>query len=198
MRNHLCRVAVSLVLSIMAAGCASGGKEVTDKTPLQDLDAPEWVMKGSGASGGKHSPAFYGVASAYGMRNFSLLRSTADNRARDELAKVFQSYTASLMRDYMASTSPEDSNAIQERHPEEQVIETVTPLALSGVEIVDHWQHPKTGEFFSLARLSLDAFKGSLDQATDLDAGVRDYFRQNAERLHAQLEDTGTKLQGEP
>lgn len=67
--------------------------------------APEWVAKGTGAYGGERGRVFYGVGSASGIGNASLLRSTADNRARNEVAKIFEVYSLSLMKDYMASTT---------------------------------------------------------------------------------------------
>ncbi len=45
-------------------------------------------------------------------------------------------------------------------------------MTLSGVEIVDHWQNPATGEFFALARLDLDAFTNNLDKVKALDQKV--------------------------
>src|SRR3972149_9442386 len=93
--------------AVSLAGCA--GKEKEAKfVQFQDLKAPEWVIKGSGAFGGSKGDVFYGVGSAQGIKNFPLLRVTADDRARNEVAKVFEFYTASLAKDYMASTTVGD------------------------------------------------------------------------------------------
>lgn len=188
--KHVFRVTILVVLALfLVAGC--GGKEtkkeVTASTPIQDLGAPDWVVKGSGAFGGESGKVFYGVGSAFGMKNFSMLRSSADNRARNEVSKVFQVYTASLMKDYMASTMAGDPNAVSEEQHVEQAIKTVTSMTVSGIEIVDHWQHPATGELFSLARLDLEKFKDNLTKAKELSAQARDYIRQNADRLHDDL-----------
>ncbi len=192
---------VSLMLVVVAGmfflyGC--GGKAVIKAdTPIQDLDAPEWVVKGNGAFGGERGKIFYGVASASGIKNVSLLRAAADNRARNDVAKVFQFYTASLMKDYMASTMAGDVNVTAEEQHVEQALKTVTAMTLSGVEIVDHWQHPATGELYALARLDLEAFKDNLEKVKELDKRVRDYIRQNADKLHDQLEEEETKMKGE-
>jgi len=181
---------------LMMSGCASTpSKEITASTPIQELGAPEWVLKGSGAFGGEQGRVFYGVGSAYGMRNFSMLRASSDNRARAEVSKVFQFYTASLMKDYMASTMAGDPNVTSEEQHVEQAIKTVTSNTLSGVEVVDHWQHPGTGELFALARLDLESFKNSLEKARELNAQVRDYIRQNADKLHDDLEKEEAKMQ---
>lgn len=180
---------------VLLTGCAS--KKITTTTPIQEWNAPKWVVKGSGAFGGERGKVFYGVASALGVQNTSLLRSTAENRARNEVAKVFQFYTASLMKDYIASTMAGDVKVTAEEQHVEEAIKTVTAMTLSGVEIVDHWQHPATAELFALARLDLEAFKDNLEKVKELDAKVKDYIRKNAERLHEQLEKEEKKLRGE-
>jgi len=186
---------VVLALSFLIGCAGETKKEVTANTPIQDLGAPDWVVKGSGAFGGDSGKVFYGVGSAYGMKNFSLLRSAADNRARNEVSKVFQMYTASLAKDYMASTMAGDPNVTSEEQHVEQAVKTVTSMTLSGVEIVDHWQHPATGELFALARLDLAAFKDNLSKAKELSNQARDYIRQNADRLHDELEKEEQKMQ---
>lgn len=182
------------IASFVLGGCATATREVTRTTPIQEIGAPEWVIKGSGAFGGDRGKIFYGVASAAGIQNPSLLRSAADNRARNEVAKVFDFYTASLMKDYAASTMAGDVKSTAEEQHVEQAIKTVTARTLSGVEVVDHWQHPATGELFSLARLDLQAFKDNLERMKELDAKVRDYIKENAERLHKQLEKEEEKV----
>ena len=177
---------ILLIAMSLITGCASTEK-VTKTTPIQELDAPEWVMKGSGAFGGEKGKVFYGVASAYAIKNFSLLHAAADNRARNEVAKVFQFYTASLMKDYAASTVANDLAVTSEEQHVEQAIKTVTSMTLSGVEIVDHWQHPASGEFFALARLDLDKFKDNFDKVQTLDKKVKEYIKDNADKMHDEL-----------
>ncbi len=69
---------------------------------------PKWVQQGSGAFNEKDSKAFYGVGSVVGVRNEPLAWDTAENRARAEIAKTFETYTGYLMRDYAASTTAGD------------------------------------------------------------------------------------------
>jgi len=186
---------VLMSLIVLTGFVACGGDETKKTGAIQDIGAPEWVIKGSGAFGGEQGKVFYGVGSASNMRNFSLLRTTADNRARNEVAKVFQVYTASLMKDYMASTTAGDPNVTSEEQHVEQAVKTVTSATLSGVEIVDHWQNPATMELFSLARLDLQAFQDNLQKAKELNARVRDYIRQNADRVHDELAAEEEKMQ---
>jgi hypothetical protein len=168
---------------------------MTPTTPIQDLDAPEWVKHGSGAFEDDRGKVFYGVGSAYGIKNRPLLRQAADNRARSEVSKVFETYTSSLMRDYMASTTAGDPDVSSEEQNVEQAIKTVSANTLSGIEVVEHWQHPATGELFSLARLDLEAFKDSLERSQELNARVKERIKENAERLHDELEKEEEKME---
>ncbi len=172
--------------AVSLAGCAGKGKEAKF-VPFQDLKAPEWVIKGSGAFGGSKGDVFYGVGSAQGIKNFPLLRVTADDRARNEVAKVFEFYTASLAKDYMASTTVGDMKVTAEEQHVEAVIKTVTATTLSGVEIMEHWQNPATGELFSLAKLDLKAFEDLTQKSDELNENVKNYVRDNAKRLHDEL-----------
>lgn len=185
MKNYTKVIYILIVFLVALAGCAGTKK---GPTPIQELKAPAWVIRGSGAFAGEKEKIFYGVGSASGIRNFSLLRTTADNRARNEMAKVFEAYTASLMKDYEASTTAGDFSKTSEEQNVEQAIKTVAATTLNGVEIIDHWQNPENMELYSLAKLDLESFKDNLDKMKELNAKVRDYVRGNAERLHEQLE----------
>ena len=130
---------------------------------------------------------FYGVGSAWGIKNPSLLRSTSDNRARAELARVFKTYTAALMKDYAASTMAGDPNVTSEEQHVEQTIKTFTKAELSGVQIVDHHKDSETGELFALARMDLSTFEEYLDKAQDLSEKVRERVVQNAQKAFEDL-----------
>ena len=173
-----------ILVSSLLAGCAAKVK------PVQEMKAPDWVKKGSGAFSKESGKVFYGVSSASKISDISLLRATADNRARNEIAKIFEAYTASLMKDYMAATSAGAAGpdaAAGEQHVE-QAIKTVASVTLTGVEIVDHWQNPETGEYFSLARLDIETFKNNLAKMKELNEKAREHIKQNADKLHDELE----------
>jgi hypothetical protein len=181
------RIAVFMIIVFSLALLTACGNVKPD-TPIQKLKAPDWVINGGGAMEEEGKKVFYGVGSASGIKNMSLLRSTADNRARNDLAKTFQFYSASLMKDYMSSTIANDPNVSSEEQHVEQAIKTVTSMTLSGVQVTGHWQHPSTLEMYSLVKLDLEAFKGNLDKAKELDERVKEHIKQNSDRLHDELE----------
>ncbi len=154
---------------------------------------PAWVDKGSGAFEVEKGKVFYGVGIASGIKNRALLVSTADDRARAEVAKVLETYVAVLAKDYMASTTAGDMSASSEEQHVEQALKTFTKSTLHGAMIVDHWKDPKDGSFFSLCEWDLFAFKDALDDYKELDSQVRDFVRENAEKLHRQLEEMEEK-----
>jgi len=84
---------VILTLGVfLIAGCASAPEG-------KIADGPEWVYKGSGAFDVDKGKVFYGVGVASGINNKALLISTAQNRARAEVAKVMETYVAVLSKD---------------------------------------------------------------------------------------------------
>jgi hypothetical protein len=185
------RFAMVIALALPAAVAACGGGQQTNEGQLSAntpvVEYPEWVNKGSGAFGGEKK-VFYGVGSAAGIRNASLARSTADNRARSEIGKVFETYSASLMKDYAASITAGDMSASSEEQMVTQAIKTFSATTLNGVEIVDHWIHPTSGEIYSLARLDIAGFMDQIDKAKDLSAKVKEQVKRSAEKAFSDLD----------
>ena len=152
---------------------------------------PDWVKEGSGAFRDAGDKVFYGVGAVVGIKNEPLARTSAENRARAEVAKIFETYTASLMKDYMASTTggaaiTAQSPALEEQHIE-QTIKTFSSVTLSGVMIVDHWVDAGGDTHYALARLDLEKFKNSIDRMQELSSQVRDFIRKNADRSFEDL-----------
>jgi hypothetical protein len=148
----------------------------------------EWAWEGSGAFDTDEGRAFYGVGTASGIKSQALLEATADNRARAEVAKIFDAYVAILSKDYMASTKAGDMSAIVEEQHVGQALRVLSMTGLNNAAIVDHWMDPDEGTLFSLCRLDLAAFKSAVDDLEELDGRFRDYIRGNAEKIHEKLE----------
>lgn len=149
---------------------------------------PKWVEKGSGYMNDKDSKAFYGVGSVTGVRNEPLAWDAAENRARAEIAKSFETYTGYLMRDYAASTTAGDFTKNTEEQNVERAIKTVTTVTLSGVRPIDRYKDEETNTYYVLTKLSLEEMKNNMEKAKELNAQVRDFVRKNADRLFERLE----------
>ena len=175
------------IATVAAALFACGGEKKPEMSnQVLHANAPDWVNRGSGAYGGEKGKVFYGVGIASGIRNASLRRSTADSRARSEIAKTLDTYVAVLNKDYQASTTAGDMSASTEEQHVQQTLKTYSQTELSGVLIIDHWVDTD-GTEFALAQLDMETFKANLDKMKELNAKVREVVRQNADKAFDEL-----------
>jgi hypothetical protein len=151
---------------------------------------PKWVGKGGGYMSEKDGKAFYGVGAVAGIRNEPLAKETADNRARADLAKYVDTYTAYLMRDYAAATTAGDFTKSSEEQNVERAVKTFVATHLSGVQVIDRWEKDEKGArtIYSLAKLDLATFKENVGQMKELNDAARDFVRKNAERAFERLQ----------
>jgi LPP20 lipoprotein len=154
---------------------------------------PKWVSQGSGVMNNKDDKAFYGVGSIIGIKNEPLAWDAAENRARAEIAKNFQTYTAYLMKDYAASTTANDFTKSTEEQNVERAIKTFSAVTLNGVRPVERYKDEDSGTYYVLAKLDLKDVKNKLEESKELNAEVRDFVRKNADRLFEKLEKEETK-----
>ena len=166
---------------MMLFGACASVPEVPEKPKaLVKYDPPKWVIQGGGAYTDDYGKAFYGVGSATGIRNYSLQRVVADDRARNDLAKT--------AGDFSVSSEEQDTEA---------AIKTVTANVLRGVIIVDHYEIPQRRELLSLARLDYDAFKRNVDRVESfqqLPKQLQKDIKERAEKLHQEMEVETKKL----
>ena len=164
---------------------------------LTEYNPPKWVISGGGAFTDVKGKAFYGVGSATGIKNFSLQRQVADDRARADLAKVFEFYTQALTKDYQAHTTAGNFDASSEEQNSEFAMKVLVTSTLRGVIIIDHFEIPERREMLSLARLDYDAFTQNLERTEEfqqLPSKVRDDIKERADALHKELQRESTKL----
>ncbi len=151
---------------------------------------PQWGEKGGGYMNEKNSKAFYGGGGVSGVKNEPLAKEAADNRARADLAKFVDTYTAYLMRDYAASTTAGDFTKSSEEQNVERALKTFVSTNLAGVAVVDRWEkEDKNGKtIYSLAKMDLVTFKEQVGQLKELNAAARDFVRKNAEQAFERLQ----------
>ena len=136
-----------------ASGAASGA--ATASWDLGAKGQPAWIDRGSAAIHGDGGRVFYGVGSAGAIRDPALLRGTADNRARAELARVFSTFTAALMQDHASSDGAQSVD---------QTVKTLAASSLDGVEIVDRYV-AADGTLYALAALDAARVVPAIAQA---------------------------------
>ena len=196
MKNYIMIIAT---MSLLNAACSSVPKIPDTPAPkaLAEYEAPAWVLKGSGAYTDVRGKAFFGVGSATGIKNYSLQRTIADDRARGDLAKVFEFYVTSLTKDYQASTTAGDFQNSNEEQNAEGALKVIVHSTLRGVTIIEHFEIPERREFLSLARLDYDAFKKNIDnneRFKQLPEKMREDIKERADKLHEEMEEEVDKL----
>lgn len=184
MNRSLLLGSVLLFAACGGPGHSGAGHPITGVTPA---GTPRWVNKGSGAFSGPEGKAFYGVGLVAGIKNPALSRQTADNRARGEIAKIFHTYVAAMMRDYQRSTTAGDFKASAEEQDVVSAQKTITEATVRGIEIRDHWLDPQSGTAYALAVLPLKRILNDLGSAK-LSPRIRDHVRANAAKAFNDLD----------
>ena len=182
---------------ILSTACSSVPTIPDAPKALASYDAPEWVLRGGGAFTDVKGKAFYGVGSATGIKNYSLHRTVADDRARGDLAKVFEVYMTSLTKDYQAHTTAGNFDNSTEEQNAETALKVVVSQTMRGVVIVDHFEIPERREFLSLARLDYDAFEKNVEANEtfqELPEKLQVDIKERADKLHEEMEEEARKM----
>ena len=182
-------VLLAMGLTLLLTACGGPPPPPARHAPVIPFaQAPAWVHKGSGAFTKDGKKVFYGVGVVQGIRNEGLARQTCDNRARVEIARIFDLYVAAMMKDYQRSTTAGDFKNSSEEQDVLSVSKTITEINMRGVQIIDHWQNPQSGALYALAMLDLAGIMDSINTAKQLNARVRDYVRNNARKAFNDLD----------
>lgn len=146
--------------------------------PVAPSARPAWIDRGS--RNDIADRALFAVGQATGIKNPSLARSTADNRARAEISKMFETLAAAMTKDFQmgvsAGSSSGDSQAVTVS------VRGAAAEALGGVEIIEHWVDAD-GTIYALARLPHDAVIESLSRSKELTAKTKDAVVKQAVRV---------------
>jgi len=167
--------AITLVALVAVGACSSGPTRVESDLGVED--APDWVNEGNQALTSEQGRLVHGMGVAPAMDSDSLQKSTADDRARAEVARVLSSFMEVAMQDYTASTGADESEISEQRISRQ--IDAVTRQNLSGAEIIARWRDPETDKLYSLAELDLQQFQESLGASKQLNDGLRDHLQSN-------------------
>ncbi len=172
------RAIASVALLLVLAACS--GKTVVE-SDLGIRGAPDWVNKGTRVLNDKDGRLFHGVGSSPAMGDDSLQRSTADDRARAEVARIFSSYMDVVSDDYSASTGTGADASVEQSVTRQ--IKAVTKLNLSGSKIIGRWKDDRTNMVYSISELDLKQIKSTVQGAKDMNSDLRRYIDRNAENI---------------
>jgi hypothetical protein len=177
------RLIVALAIAVTLGAC--GGKS-TVKSNLHIKGAPNWVNKGTSVLKEKDGRLFHGVGMAEDLGNMSLQKSTADNRARAEIARILSSYMDIVENDYITANRADGQNVSQEQISRQ--IKNVSETNLAGSKIIARWTDKKTSTIFSLAELDMKYVKQTINSYREMNTGLRKFMEQNADSAFDKLE----------
>lgn len=161
-----------LLIPALTLGACSSKTEIESTMGLDH--APDWVNEGTQAVSDDDGRLIHGVGMAPPMGDVSLQKSTADNRARAEIARVLSTYVDEVITDYTASGGGATDQSV------EREIRSTTQLALSGARILGHWKDEDSGDIYAFAELDMESVDQILQTATSLSAAFRDHYKRNA------------------
>lgn len=160
------------VAAVFVMGCKSAPPP-TAPTPAgtalvkPPVEQPAWVDDPEGAFPGDRGKVIYAVGVSEDALNRSMTRQRAIANGRNELARVLKVHVASMMKDWMATSTdyvkPENTTSKQFT---ESVSRQVTNALLVGSKTVKYWTAPdKAG--YALMSLSRDDpfFKAIAEQS---------------------------------
>ncbi len=157
--------------------------------------APDWVKEGSGVMNQDDSKSIYGVGTVEKVPMESIAWEIAENRARAEVAKSFETYTAYLMRDYVATTAATESSGVSAEQDVQRAVKTFTAVTLNGVRQIERYKDEEKDMYYVLAKLSFKDMQEALNQANELDKEVKNFVKKNGERIFDRLEQEEAKRQ---
>jgi hypothetical protein len=177
-QNWLGNIILGALFGAMLIGCS--GKTVVE-SDLNIEDAPEWVNEGTNFLKTKGGRLFHGVGSASTMDDFSLQKSTADNRARAEVARILSSYMKVVSSDYTASGKNGDDKYSEQNVSRE--INNITELNMAGVKIIANWRNKKGGVIYSLAELDMESVKDIVKNIDSMNTDLGKYISSHGNNI---------------
>jgi len=165
---------------LLALAACFGGKTVVE-SDLGIKGAPDWVNRGTQAVNDKDGRLFHGVGSSPSLGDDALQRSTADDRARAEVARMLSTYIDAVSNDYSAAAGT-GANANADQSVQRQ-IKAVTKQNLAGSKIIGRWKDSRTNMVYSFAELDFKSVKTTLEGANGMNDDLKRYIGRNAENI---------------
>lgn len=170
---------LSMLLFALAISACSSTTEV--ESDLGIKGAPDWVNEGTNILNDKGGRLFHGVGSAAPMGDMALQKSTADDRARAEVARILSSYMDVVSSDYLASAKAGGTSVAEESVTRQ--IRSLTKVNLAGAKIIGSWRDKKTNIIYSIAELDMKHVKSTLAGTQDMNDDLKRYIETRADNI---------------
>ena len=174
---------VASALTAALALCACSSRTLVE-SDLGVKGAPDWVNEGTQVLDDDGGRRFHGVGQAPAMGDDSLQISTADDRARAELARILTSYLDVVTSDYTAAAGSA-GDTVAEQAVSRQ-IRNLSQVNLSGARILGHWKDKDKGTIYSVAELDLKQVQTSLDAVENMNENLKVHIRDRGQNIFDQ------------
>ena len=149
--------------------------------------APEWTVLGSGAYQDVSGKAvFYGLGSVSKDENSPDSKTLSEDRARNELAKVFTFYMERLVED-VSKSKPGNSVTNINKNQLNNSMEEGTATIMMEAKITNHWLNPDNGKVYSMAKLDLSRLTDKLDSFDTVSTEDKFFLRKTIIQAHASM-----------
>ena len=162
---------VTLCAPFFLAACS--GNTVLNET-LNEKGVPTWVGQGSSILKSRQSRLFHGVGSASMMGDFSLQTSVANNRAREEIARIVTSFMEIVSREYIA-TGQASHAGFNEQEVAKQV-EVLSKMDLAKIEVVGHWSDDGSRVIYAIAQMDIEKVRQAIKEIASVNKGLKAYI----------------------
>jgi hypothetical protein len=150
--------------------------------------APEWTALESGAYQAVSGKAvFYGLGSVDKDENSQDSKTLSEDRARNELAKVFTSYIEQLVED-VSNSKPDNSvtNNINKNQLSSSIEESIATIMME-TKISNHWSNPDNGKVYSMAKLDLSRLTDKLDSFDKVSTEDKSFLKNTIIQAHTSM-----------
>jgi len=166
-------------------------KMIPDKSEERSIEvnviAPEWTTLTSGAytePTGKE--VFYGLGSVGKEESTSDRKILSEDRARNELAKVFNSYIKRLAKKVTGSNLSHSLTDVP-RDQLDRSLDERTAIILMEAEITKYWTNKNNGKVYSMARLDLNRLVDKLDSIDSISTENRSFLKKSIVGAHSSM-----------
>lgn len=171
--TYILRIIIITILGFVILACEPGEKD-------NRVDKGKKIRDGKIVKLKKGDKVLFGIGRVKGIRNHSLARITAGNRARAKIVQTGKTIISRLVREYKASHRKKmDVNPLLQR---------LNKAAMADIGIITNKYIPNKRIWYSLARLDLADFLENIAGLKQVDPKIRDYIRRNALRVYTELE----------
>ena len=190
---------LGLALAVFMTACSSTttGKipDLTKMFPPESEEppimnkvlAPEWTALKSGVYHNASGKAvFHGLGSVSKDENSSNRKIISEDRARDELAKVFTSYMVGLVKKLSKAHTDNPLTNVNKDQLNNSMEEGTATILMES-EISDHWENPDNGKVYSLAKLDLSRLTDKVDIFEYISTEDRSFLKESIIQVHASM-----------